>query len=179
MNYIAQGIGLIGMILLFVSFQNNNKKRLLLIQVFACIMFAMHFTLLGAYTGAGMNAAEVARNIVFSQDEKLKYKKAWIVVFMMLFTVIGVISWQNSFSILPIIATNLSVIAFSMRTPRYIRLCYLPVSVFWLIYNISVFSVAGIITEIFCLTSIFIAFWRYGVKGDKGVGQAAVEYINK
>lgn len=158
---IAQGIGFVGAALVFLSFQQKGKKQILLTQMAAGFVFSIHFIMLGAVTGAMMNAVAVARNLVFSRGEKLKRPYFWPVLFMGLFTLLGVLSWQNLFSLLPIMAMNLSNIVFSLKNPRYIRFCYVPVSVGWLIYNISAFSVAGIITEIFCLLSLLIAIVRY------------------
>ncbi len=163
LNYMAQGIGFLGMILVFAAFQNNDKKKILLIQACAGSVFAVHFMLLGAYTGAVMNATEVVRNLLLSKGENLKHKKVWIAVFMILFTLMGSFTWQNAFSILPIFAMNLSNIAFSMKNSKLLRLCYLPVSISWLIYNITAFSIAGIMTEVFCLISMTVAFIRFDI----------------
>jgi hypothetical protein len=162
-QYIAQAIGFIGMAFVFIAFQCNSKKNILLIQACAGVVFTVHFILLGAYTGAAMNAVEVIRNLIFRKAEKKRIQTLLVVVFVVLFTVIGAMTWQDLFSILPIMAMNLSNIAFSLKASKYIRLCYLPVSTGWLIYNIVTFSIAGIVTETFCLASLLIAFWRYDI----------------
>lgn len=161
--YLAQGIGFIGMIFVFIAFQNNKKKKILLFQAVAGAVFTIHFFLLGAFTGAGMNAVEVVRNLVFYREWKTKLKVFWIVLFAAVFTVSGAATWQNPISLLPIVAMNLSTVAFSFRDPKYIRLLFLPVATGWLIYNIVSFSIAGILTEVFDLASLLIAFWRFDI----------------
>lgn len=163
MVYIAQGVGFIGMFFVFIAFQNNDKKKILLFQALAGTVFAVHFVLLGAFTGAVMNAVEVLRNSVFYREWKPKHKVLWMLLFIAVFTAAGVASWQNLTSLLPVMAMNLSTVAFSLSKPKYIRLCFLPVAAAWLIYNIASFSVAGILTEVFDLMSLSIAFWRFDI----------------
>ena len=163
----AQIFGFIGMAFMFASFQMNDKKKILLFQAITSTVFATHFALLGAFTGAVMNAVEIGRNLVFYREWEPKIKVFWIVLFIALFTVFGIASWQNFFSLLPILAMNLSTVAFRFDKPKYIRLCFLPVSVAWLIYNAVSFSVAGMITEIFDLLSLITAFLRFDLSKKK------------
>lgn len=165
MIYFAQGIGFVGMLLIFIAFQQNDKKKILIIQACAGAVFTVHFVLLGAYTGACLNAIEVFRNLVFCKKD-LKGRKFYAVAFMVLFTAFGLIYWESIYSIMPIMAMNLSTLAFNFKNPKQIRLCFLPVAVGWLIYNIVSFSIAGIVTEIFDIASLLIAFWRFDVPAD-------------
>lgn len=163
MTYLAQGIGFIGMIFVFIAFQNNNKKKILLFQAIAGAVFTVHFLLLGAFTGSVMNAVEVARNLVFYREWKTRLRIFWIILFIIVFTASGLASWQSLISLLPVIAMNLSTVAFSLKNPKHIRLCFSPVAIGWLIYNIASFSIAGILTEVFDLISLIIAFWRFDI----------------
>ena len=161
--YIAQGVGFIGMGLLFLSYQRNEKRQILLAQACSGVFFFIHFLLLGAATGAAMNVAGIARNLVFNKKWTRKGQAGWVVFFSLLFTAAGILTWQGTMSILPIIAMPLSNVVLSMTKPRYIRFCILPVSGLWLVYNISTFSVAGAAAEVFALSSILIAVYRFDI----------------
>ena len=163
-KYIAQGIGFVGMALVFVAFQQNDKRRLLWIQAGSAVVFAAHFLLLGALTGMAMNLLEVPRNILFSKERGRRAQVILAVVFVSLFAAIGIITWDSPMSIFPILAMGLSTVVFSLRKPRTIRFCTVPVSVFWIVYNIASLSIAGVITESICLLSIIIAIFRYDIK---------------
>ena len=163
MKVLAQAIGFIGMIFVFAAFQQKEKKRILLVQAAAGVVFTVHFILLGAFTGAVMNVIEVARNAAFCKKGGKHQTRIFAAAFMLAFSVLGVLTWQNWFSLLPIVAMNLSTLVFCMENPRHIRICYVPVSVGWLIYNVTAFSIAGILTESFCLLSILIALFRYDI----------------
>jgi len=160
--YIAQGIGFIGMALVFIAFQQNEKRKILWIQASAGAVFVIHFLLLGAWTGMGMNFLEIPRNMVFAKKEN-KNQVLWTVLFITAFIVLGVFTWESSMSLFPIIAMCLSTVAFSLKNPKHIRFCSLPVSALWLTYNIISLSIAGTLTENFCLLSILIAIIRFDV----------------
>ena len=161
--YAAQGIGLVGMALAFISFQNNDKKKILLIQAAASFTFAVHFILLGAFTGVGMNLLEIPRNLIFARKHEKPRQRILTAVFIAAFIILGVFTRENLFSVLPVVAMCISTAVYSLKNPRSIRFCILPVSVLWLTYNILVLSIAGVLTESFCLISIMIAVFRFDI----------------
>ena len=161
--YAAQGVGLAGMALMFISFQQNDKKKILWIQATAAFTFAVHFILLGAPTGMAMNLVEIPRNLIFARAHKKTRQLVLTCVFITAFMVLGALTWENLFSLFPAAAMSISTVVFSLKNPRSIRFCILPVSVLWLAYNILVFSVAGVLTESICLASVFIAIFRFDI----------------
>ena len=160
--YIAQGIGFIGMALVFIAFQQNEKRKILWIQASAGAVFVLHFLLLGAWTGMGMNLLEIPRNMVFAKKE-IKNQVLWTVLFITAFIVLGIFTWESPMSLFPITAMCLSTVAFSLKNPKHIRFCSLPVSALWFTYNIISLSIAGALTEGFCLLSILIAIIRFDI----------------
>ena len=55
-EFIAQIIGFIALIFAMVSYQMKTQKGIVLIQIVSCAFFAVHFLMLGAFTG-GLTAA--------------------------------------------------------------------------------------------------------------------------
>ena len=161
--YIAQGIGFIGMVLMFTAFQQNDKRKLLWIQASAGAVFTVHFLLLGAFTGMGMNLVAIPRNLIFARKPDKKQQLVWTAVFIAAFVIFGILTWGSVFSLFPVIAMSLSTIVFSLKEPRYIRFLSLPISGFWITYNIISFSVAGVLTEAFVICSIMIAIVRFDI----------------
>ncbi len=162
--YIVQAVGFVGMAFAFISFQNNNIKKLLFFQTLAALSFAIHFSLLGAFTGAVMNILGASRNIIFAnREKKWANNKLWMYFFILLYTVLGIFTWKDYFSILPIIAMTLATVAFWIPNPKATRFIVLPSSPCWLIYNIFNKSIAGSLTEIFVSTSLIIAIVRFDI----------------
>jgi len=160
--YLAQALGFVGLLFAIISFQKNSNKEIVFFQLLGSLTFVLHFTLLGAYTGAGMNVLGVLRNIVFFNREKeWANKKLWLYVFILMYIIVGLLSWKNSYSILPIIGMIFTTVAFWVKDPKYTRLIAFPSSPCWLIYNFVNLSVAGVLTEIFAVSSLLIAMFRF------------------
>lgn len=165
--YIVQGIGFIGMILAFIAFQQNGKKKILWIQASAAMIFAVHFMLLRAFTGVAMNLLTIPRNLLFARKYKKQKQFLLTAAFIAAFIILGIVVWENALSLLPIVAMSISTVVFTMQNTRNIRLCSLPVSALWIIYNISALSVAGVLTESFCFISILISVYRFDIIKQK------------
>jgi len=162
--YIAQIIGLVGIVLMFFSYQHNDKKKILWIQAFAGAVWALHYIFLGKLTGMGMNLLEIPRDLIFGYRHEKKRQRILTVSFSAAFILVGILTWENGFSAFPVCGMCVSTFVFGLRNLRNIRLFSLAASALWLVYNILVFSVAGIFTEIFCLFSIFVAIYRFDIK---------------
>jgi hypothetical protein len=155
------------MVLVFIAFQQNEKKKILWVQASAGLVFSIHFFLLGAFTGMGMNMVEIPRNLVLAREHNKKWQIIWVSVFIALFAAFGIFTWESPMSLFPVFAVSLSTVAFSLKKPRSIRFCQVPVSVLWLVYNVVSFSIAGILTESFCLLSVLIAILRFDILKKK------------
>ncbi|HBN82826.1 MAG TPA: hypothetical protein DDZ89_03180 [Clostridiales bacterium] len=166
---IAQIIGVIALTMAIISFQNNTKKGIIIFQLLAGSIFAIHFALLGAYTGAALNAVSVVRNLIFYQKEKHQWAKhiGWLFFFMAVSVVIGILTWDGIFSLFPTLGMVLGSVGFWVDNPTYVRRITFPVSPLWITYNIATRSYAGIITELFVMTSIIIGMIRFDKKKEE------------
>lgn len=181
-NLIAQAIGAVGMVIAFVVFQGNTRRHILLVQIASCAVFVIHFAMLGNMTAAFLNLLNIPRNIIFHLSDKYRWKSAelWVIVFMILFTLVGLFTWSAWYSFFPIIAMLASSAAFFSSNPTFIRVCQMICSPSWLVNNILCGSWSGMLTEIFNIVSLSIAFVRYdilkrpeakGVKQDSEASQ--------
>jgi hypothetical protein len=80
---------------------------------------------------------------------------------MVIYTVACIATWEKWYSVLPLIAMLLTTVSNWLQSERKIRFLTFPNSPCWLVYNILNNSVAGIITEIFVMSSLIIAIIRY------------------
>ena len=155
------GIGILASI---ISFQCKKHNKILLFRTLNESFFALQYFLLGAYTGMTMNLIGCVRNIIFSkQVEKGKKTVASSIVFCILFFVLGLFTWQGPKSILIIIAKILSTIAYGNKNTTVVRAIIFVTSTSWLVYNYSVFSIAGVICEAFTLVSLIIGVIRLDI----------------
>lgn len=163
-NTIAQVIGFAGAGLNCLSFQQKKRRNIIGVQIAAAVMFILHYIVLGQYTGAALNFISLLRSFVFINNHK-KWAKSpvWLVVFVIISLVASVVTWVEWYSILPAAAMILTTISYWLKSETKIRLVTFPSSPCWLVYNIIVGSVAGIVTECVVMTSLIVAIVRYDI----------------
>ena len=183
MFLLAQGIGVVGMVVSFVSFQTDKRKNILLLQCLASAIWGIHYVFLGAFTAAGINFVEVTRNYIFSKEDLIrkpitrpakwsrflttKRPMIWAALYVGIFIAIGVFAWQGPIDLLAISTVCVVTLAFCLGNTRIIRYAATFSSAGWLIYNAYHLSFAGVITEAFVLVSLLIAFWRFDIRKQK------------
>lgn len=158
-----QLIGIIAMLIVLASYQPKYRKHILHSQLVANILWVVHFSLLGATTGAALNAVSAVRMYLFGSHLGSALKRSiWpILLIMVLAVFVSILVWEGWLSLLPLIGILFSTIAFWQHDPQRIRLLLLCTSPLWLIYNYLSGSYAGVLTELLAVASIFIALWRH------------------
>lgn len=161
---IIQVIGFLGMLANFLSFQFKTHKNILLFRSINESLFILQYFLLGAYSGAFLNFVGIFRNMLFSkQVEKGKSTKIGAIIFSVIFTAFGIFTFEGFKSIMLIFAKVLSTVAYSNKNPTVIRIVSFLTHISYLFYNISVFSLAGAISDGILLVSLIIGLMRFDV----------------
>lgn len=162
MDLLIQLIGGAGIVASILSFQCKKHRHILLFRTLNELIFAIQYFLLGAYTGMVMNLIGCVRNTVFEKQVS-RGKKSIVssILFSGLFLGFGVLFWQGPVSILIIIAKIVSTFAYGNKNTTVLRGLILVTSTMWLIYNYSVFSIAGVLCETFTLLSLIIGVIRF------------------
>lgn len=164
-NLIAQGIGMIGLICAIISFQSNKRHIILIFLGIGQVSFIIHFALLGAWTASAMNMLGASRTFLFV----LRGRKKWLenntllYVFIGLFVIAGIITWQNWLSLLPVLGMTIETIGLWMKNPTKIRFTVIVPRPLWLTYNTIYRSYAGMLTEAFVLVSILTGIIRFDI----------------
>lgn len=175
---IAQILGIIAMGIALLSFQQKTQKKIVLFQLCSTTLFALHFSLLGAATGALLNFLGAFRALIYSNRGK-KWADHWS--WLLLFSLLPFCIYGMSFSffdiaptlgnlileLLPTLGMIATTISFRMKKAAQVRLFSLISSPLWLIYNCFNFTIGGILTESFALLSIFIGILRLDIKKEK------------
>ena len=163
MNFILiQLIGAIGYSLLALSYFKKNKKNILFMQIFAYIFFIIHYYLLNGITGAICNIIGLLALVALYLFDKYKLKNKLLVAifFILLLFVVNIITFQNIYSIFPMIALTIVIISFLVDDENVIRFVGIIAGVSWLLYSIVYKSYVSIIFETITLLDIFIAFFK-------------------
>ncbi|HEX5743837.1 MAG TPA: YgjV family protein [Candidatus Saccharimonadales bacterium] len=158
---LIQGIGVVALFANLSVFQTNTRKNMLLLGLCGCLLWATHFYLLGALTGAAVNLMAAGRFIVYFRVRPSK-RNRWIMwSFIGLTALVTAFTWAGIVSLLPFLGTASGVIAFWQKNTKYIRRLALTSSPPWIIYAFAVGSYPGIITESLLMGSNLIGQYRF------------------
>ena len=176
----SQILGLCAMTLIVISFQCKKPIHLCIIQVCSCLLFVLHYLLLGlngdaaAFVGMAQNAVGLLFRGVLSLSERRKALLSPLVLSALcaVSAVVAVLTYPGRLiALLPTIANFACIGCMWTKNSNSIRLTQLAViSPFWILYNVSTLSVAGILTESFNLVSIgvyYIRMYRENKKAAK------------
>lgn len=165
---IAQCIGFAQMLLGFFVFRNISRNASIRIKAVCDGLAAIHFALLGQWTGGTVCAVNVGRGICFTQ----KGRSAWAsgihmpLIFCALTVGSSLLSWTGMESLLPMAGSCLAVVGYWQKDTRYLRLYNLAGISLWLIYGVITMSVSTVIGNIIYITSILITMIRAALKKE-------------
>lgn len=157
---LIQIIGAIGYTILAASYYKKEKKEILYMQIIAYVMFTIHYYLLSGITGAICNLIGLFALVTIYLFEKYNLKNKNLIAgfFILILIVINIISFQNIYSIFPMVASVIVIVSFLLNNEDYIRSVGLISAVCWLIYAIAYQSYISIIFEVITLVGVFGAF---------------------
>lgn len=178
---IGQLIGVAALIVAFISFQQKSQKHIVFFQFLSSLLFSIHFFMIGAYVGSLLNGIGILRAGVFmNKDRRWAQSKLWLWLFILICVTAGILTCDGDLnlttwnidpsssafyiSLLPVAGMIFTTLAFWIEDPAKVRRISLPSSPCWIIYNLYHHSWAGAGTELFIMTSILIAMFRYDYK---------------
>lgn len=163
---VVQGIGGIAYTLLALSYFKKEKRQILFIQIFAYIFFLLHYYLLNGITGAICNLIGLLAlsTIYIFEKRTTKNKDTLLGIVVVFFTVLmlvaNIVTFQNIFSIFPMVASVIAIVSFLRKSENDIRGIGILVAICWLIYAIVYKSYISIIFEAITLIDVVIAFLK-------------------
>ena len=161
MKLIADILGIIGIFVSVILYQQKKRESLLLYKLALDVIWLAHYCLIGAFSGAAVAAIAAFRELVFvKRDPKKKGGIVWLPIFISIAVISTVFTWKNAFSLFTLAASCIAVISFFIGRPRLSRILALPVSVCMLTYDVVSHSIAGVVNEAFAMTSSVIGMIR-------------------
>jgi hypothetical protein len=163
---LGQALGIVGMVINILSMQCRKTSGVLTMLLIGGCFFTANYFLLGSYAGALMNVYSVFRSLYLLVDKRVR-KPSQLVVLMSVLAVCGAVGlyYDGLIALLPLVAHIAANIGMWLRNGAKLRLLQLMiVSPLWLINNVIVFTIGGILCEIFVITSVLVSIWRYGWK---------------
>lgn len=151
---LVQLFGLIGFILLVVSYWRKDIKELLVFQLFSGVFYALHYYFLGAYSGLFIILFELIRDFSYYKSDLDKYI---FLATIPVYAVGGFLSFSGFISLFPTFASVIDGYGLANNKTSAVLLAILS-NVLWLVYDFSAHSYSGIVTGIIIIVSNIIVF---------------------
>ena len=165
---IAQILGFMGTVVVIIGMQQKKYGRIVFCKIFNEFAAAIHYLLLGGYTGMVIDLASCFTNGVYwYRNTKGKSTLVFQIIFGIMFVILGALSWHGPISIFVVLAKLISSVSLGINKPRVIRILNLFSNPCWLAYNIYMGTPAGIATDVLIITSTVIAVVRYDILKQK------------
>ena len=166
MFYIAQLFGIMGLIVLIMSFQKNRKNTLLKYQIFSSLLFALQYLFLNAISGCLMNLMTMVRNIIYMKfDDKIPI--IYLILIIICTIILSLISYSGTISLLPTLAVILYSIALWQKNLTITRITEVISCLLFIIYNIKVLAISGLISTFIEMFSAIVAIYKFDIKKSK------------
>lgn len=164
---IAGGLSIL--ILLGYTLVRVSRKTILICNVLINLFWALHYLLLGANTGAICSFICAFMVAVFFLKGKVKGFCGFYVplFFAVVFICFGIFTWNDLFSLIPIIGHMIIIAALWSDREIIIKTLYIFVAALWVVYNVAYFSYIGVIGQ--SLSFLFNLFYvvRYHIRQKK------------
>lgn len=152
---ISQIFTIIYYLLVASSYYAKDRKNILIITFLSLIANGIAYILLNAWTGLAMCIVAIIRNIVFLVDEKKNGKKETInkkdisiLIVLYVITIISTIfTYEGLLSLLPVFGTMLYTFSVWQKKTNIYKLIGIPIGIIWVVYNIYIMSIFGVILE--------------------------------
>ena len=169
---IAQCFGVVGLVVMVLSFQFKSNRSLFIMQSSAAFCYVLHFLLLGAWAGTFFNLCTLIRGVLFMKNSQ----KLWKLILVETACVgCYVFSLVLDHSLIQIILVSLVLIGLLSSTyfmwrgeTKKIRYCQIAcTSPFWIAYNVVCQAYPGVICECFNMVSSAIFLIRSRKQTEK------------
>ena len=168
-NILAQGFGILGFIIIVLSFQIKRNSRFFLAQGAGSLMFLLNYLLIGAFGGVLFNLCNLLRGLMFMRNPQKKWKLAVNVLsYAVSISLVAVFDLSRNLPLDILLCTALAVMSVFMwlGNSRVIRIVQIAMSSpVWLIYNSINLSIGGLLCESFTMVSSFIYLLRLRKEG--------------
>lgn len=163
------GCGVIALIAWIMSIQQQKKTKILMLQMVANVFYAIQYMALNAFSGCAMNIVAFLKGFIFYLNEK-KEKKTSVIILLILIgitMILGVITYQNIFSIIPVLITILYTYSVWQEDIRIICIVFIVCACLWILYNVIVGAYLPLIGNIVELISGVIGLIRHSHRNHR------------
>lgn len=157
--FLGQIIGLGAFFLFLVAYHRKKKNDILSNMIISNLFNLVHYILLDAYSGFVTKIMAICRDLFILLKEKYKSLSNifYLFVFLIIYIILGIITYDGIASLFPVVAAFIYIIPIWNGNEKVIRKVAFLSYFLWLFYNVYVFSIAGILSNVVSIISLMIA----------------------
>lgn len=152
---LSQIFTVINYALLSLTYYAKDRKKVLILNFASLISNGIAYVFLNAWSGLAMCIVALIRNIIFLLDEKKNGKKETIskkdiVILVILYAISitsAIFTYEGFLSLFSVFATMTYTYSVWQKKVNIYKLLGIPVGILWILYNIYIMSIFGIILE--------------------------------
>lgn len=167
MKQIAFVVGITAVIIYLLGYQQKTRKKIIIFNATSRALYILQYLLLSAFEGAVLDIAGIISSVLAEKKDKpmiKKHLKLFIIGVNLLIVLLGLTTYKNVYSLLPIIGVLLHTSAFWITDEKRIRQVSLLGCPFWLAYNFISGAYGSVIGDALSIFSLLIAMYRYDFK---------------
>ncbi len=138
-NFIIQFIGVLAWIFLIVSYWRGKVNKILIFHVISCLLFALHYYLLGAISGLYVVLFEAIRDFIYYKSDK---DREIFYFSLPIYFLMGLLNFNGVYSIFPMCASLIDGY-FLSGNKRGVIVGGIVSYIVWFFYDLNSNSYAG------------------------------------
>lgn len=161
---ISQIVGFFAVAIFLLSYQQKERKKIIVYNVVSRVLYIVQYLLLGAYEGAVLDIlGAVSSTVATKKDSPFlrKHLRLAVVGIDLVIVAIGLLLYESPLSLLPIVGILFHTTAFWISDERIIRWVSLLGSPFWFVYNFASQAYGSSVGDLLTMVSIVIAMIKY------------------
>lgn len=153
MYIVSQFFVVIGYLLLGISYSLKSRKSILIVSFFSLVSSFLAYLFLNAYSGMAMMILAIIRNLIFIKQNKNSGNKIslrdWAVLFALYFLtiILAIFTYTGLYSMISVAASMVYTYSVWQKKENLYKVLGIPASILWIIYNIFIKSIFGIVLE--------------------------------
>lgn len=154
MYVISQIFVVLGYVLLAASYCLKSRKNILIVSFFSLVSSCFAYLFLNAYSGMAMMILAIIRNLIFIEENKKSSSdqttyKDWLILILLYIVTISFafFTYRGIGSMFSVVASMVYTYSVWQKKENLYKILGIPASVLWIMYNIYIKSIFGIILE--------------------------------
>lgn len=161
----GQIFGIAPIVFGFISFQAKSSRGIIFWQLATALSFSLHYLMIGAITGMALNLVAALKGITYYFRNKKGSKELFTPIFFTVLAIFtSILTWQAWYSLFLLTGLIINTLSFALLSPQKVRVCMLAKAPITIVYNVFVFSIAGIVYESIIFISAIIGLIRLSKK---------------